>query len=87
MFERHVRVHCDSIRYRRGFVEVATVHSGYVNLETWEVSAEWPHAVYEGAKIPDDAFVANTELELSSTEARELAAALQRAADRADAAR
>ena len=80
-----LRICCDTIAYRRGFVEVATIHSHCVNLETWDVSAEWGPPLTTLDVVPDDAIVANTEIELTIEQARALAAALIAAADAASA--
>jgi hypothetical protein len=80
-----IRVCCDTIPYRRGFVEVATVHSRCVSLETWDVSAEWAAPLTTLDVVPDDAVVGNTEIELTIEQARTLATALLAAADAASA--
>lgn len=74
------RLKCESVPYRKGFVEVTpSIHDGCVNIETWEVHAE---ASLEDAEwmddpsIPDPSVIANCEFELTALEARNLAEAL-----------
>jgi hypothetical protein len=60
-----LRIACDTIPYRKGFVEVARVNERLVNLEAWEVSAEWKwgnwelgvHASPTGRVIPLSSFL------------------------------
>lgn len=82
------RVKCNSISYRQGFIEVTPgIHGGCVNIETWEIatntsldSATW----VDHHSIPDTSLLANTELELSTQQARYLARALLAAAEAVD---
>lgn len=76
-----VRLYCDTVAYRRGLIEVANVHANCVNVEAWEVSAEWPEPLTPTSEIPDEAIVATTEIELTVDQARELGRALLAAAD------
>ena len=73
----HIR--SNTINYRQGFIEISTAHPGYVNIETWEIS---PSVDISGldlmdGQILDDDVVANTEIELSIAEAKELIKRLQ----------
>lgn len=81
-----LRLRCDSVRYRQGFVEVSNIHPGCVNIESWDVSAEvekLPNWVSSDALSSKD-IVSNSELELSAAQARELAAFLLGAATAAE---
>jgi hypothetical protein len=82
------RLKCDSIDYRQGFIEVIpAIHDGCINIETWQID---PHTNLSNAKWVDDisildsSSIANTELELTATQARNLAAALLVAAESLD---
>ncbi len=78
------RLTCDSIAYRKGFIEVSpAIHDGCVNIETWDIDADtilsdvtW----LDDPSIPDSSVIANTELELTAEQARSLAEALLAAA-------
>jgi hypothetical protein len=82
------RVKCNSISYRKGFIEVTPgIHVGCVNIETWEIaidtsldSAAW----VDHPSVADTSILANTELELTAQQARSLAKALLEAADAVD---
>ncbi len=81
------RIRCDAVKYRQGFIEViGQIHPGFVNVETWQVSAE---ASIAGLDVESegliDQFVSNTELELTPAQARSLAAALIAGAESAEA--
>jgi hypothetical protein len=81
-----LRLRCNSVRYRQGFVEVSNVHHGCVNIESWDVSAEveaLPDWV-SSETLTDKNIVGNCELELSADQARELAAFLLVAAKAAE---
>ena len=83
-----IRVRCDAVKYRQGFVEViGRIHPGLVNLETWQISAETDLSGLdiESDRLTDADFIANTELELTPSQARSLAAALVAAAEAANA--
>jgi hypothetical protein len=83
-----IRVRCDAVKYRQGFVEViAGIHSGLVNLETWQICPEADLFALdvESGRLADADFIANTELELIPSQARSLAAALIAAAKAPDA--
>ena len=82
------RVRCDAVKYRQGFIEViGQIHPGLVNIETWHVNpdANISGLEVESERLTDADFVANTELELTPTQARSLAAALLSAAGAAEA--
>ncbi len=78
-----LRICCDTISSRRGFVEVATIRSRCVNLETSWVSAEWEGPLTTLDAVTDEAVLANTEFELTIEQARALATAIVAAADAA----
>jgi hypothetical protein len=82
------RIQCDAVPYRQGTIEVLSrVHEGCVNLETWNVSADTDLSSFElgdGSRAAGSV-LANTELELRPSEARQLAEALITAARRAEA--
>ena len=74
-------ISCNSISYRKGFVEVSRVHDGCVNLESWSVRAETEISgvdIRDGC-IDDDDVTGNVELELGIEAAERLIAALQTA--------
>ena len=59
---------CNSIVYRKGFVEVSRVHDGCINLESWSVHPETEISgvdVRDGS-IGEDDIIGNVELELGS---------------------
>ena len=75
------RLRCSNIPYRQGLIEVmGQVHPGLVNIETWQINVGTDVA----GDLSDADLGANTELELTPTEARNLATALLLAADAAD---
>jgi hypothetical protein len=85
MRDNSFRTACNSVSYRRGLIEVVgAIHPACVNLETWQVAAEWPDALDASSELPEHAIDANTELELTIAQARDLAAALLRAAELAE---
>jgi hypothetical protein len=74
-------IRCNSISYRKGFVEVSRVHDGCVNLESWSVPSETEISgvdIRDGC-IDDDDFTGNVELELGIEDAERLIAALRAA--------
>ena len=80
-------IRCSSVPYRQGTVEVApAIHPGCVNIETWQIAADWrdPGSGSAVSAIPESAFEATTEVELTPSEARALARALLDAADVAE---
>lgn len=76
-------IRCNSISYRKGFVEVSRVHDGCVNLESWSVQPETEIAGVDirDGRIDDDDITGNAELELGIEAAEQLIAALQAAVD------
>ena len=76
-------IRCNSIAYRKGFVEVSRVHDGCVNLESWSVhsEAEISGVDIRDERIDDDDITGNVELELGIEAAERLIAALQAAVD------
>ena len=78
------RVKCDTIAYRKGFIEVtARIHDRCVCLETWDIDTDTSIADatwVDDSSIPDSSVLGNTELELTADEARNLAQALLAAA-------
>ena len=80
-------IRCSSVPYRQGTVEVApAIHPGCVNIETWQIAADWrdPGSGSAESAIPESAFEATTEVELTPSEARALARSLLDAADVAE---
>lgn len=76
-------IRCNSISYRKGFVEVSRVHDGCVNLESWSVhsEAEISGVDVRDERIDDEDITGNVELELNIDAAERLIAALQAAVD------
>ena len=79
------RIKCNSIDYRRGFIEVIQgIHDGCVNIETWGINSETELgdvAWVDHPSIPESSVLDNTELEMTIEQARSLANALLAAAD------
>jgi hypothetical protein len=80
------KIMCNDVRYRQGFVEVANVHAGCVNLEVWNVhpDTEITAASLESPAISDAAVIGNSEIELSLTQAKLLVLFLQAAITEAE---
>ena len=76
-------IRCNSISYRKGFVEVSRVHDGCVNLESWSVhsEAEISGIGIRDERIADEDITGSVELELGVEAAERLIAALQAAVD------
>jgi hypothetical protein len=76
-------IRCNSIVYRKGFVEVSRVHAGCINLESWSVRSETEITDVDirDERIGDDDITGNVELELEIEAAARLIAALQAAVD------
>ena len=74
-------IRCNSISYRKGFVEVSRVHDGCVNLESWSVhsEAEISGIDIHDERIDDEDITGNVELELGIEAAEQLIAALHAA--------
>ena len=66
------KIKCLDVRYRQGFVEVANVHAGCVNLEVWNAHPDTDLGDSSLESIPDAAIVGNTEIELNVEEATHL---------------
>jgi len=74
------QIKCDAVQYRQGFIEVANIHGGCVNLEVWNVHPDKSiaaAALVASASISDTDVVANTEIELSVAQAKELVRQLE----------
>lgn len=74
------RIRCDGVAYRQGFIEVIPgIHGQHINLETWNVHPDMDLSdrAFGEVEIPEGAFIANTELELSVEQAKALIEALQ----------
>jgi hypothetical protein len=75
------RMRVNSVEYRQGFVEVARVHPGCVNLEIWEILAGTDISGADLADVPDEHVVANVEIELGRDDVRTLIGYLRDALD------
>lgn len=74
------KIRCNDVRYRQGFVEVVSgIHPQHINLEVWNMHADMNISgkSLESPSIPDDAIVANTEVELNLEQAKALVEVLQ----------
>lgn len=74
------QIKCDAVQYRQGFVQVTNIHGGLVNLEVWNVHPDKSiatAALVASASISDADIVANTEIELSVAQAKELVRQLE----------
>ena len=79
---RENRLKVNNVAYRKGYIEVmADIHDACINIETWEINADIDISNLEldDSNIPDEAVVANTELELNIIEAEQLIKQLQNA--------
>lgn len=79
MFEK---IKCRDVPYRQGFVEVANVHPGCVNIEVWNVHPDKDisgEESLESSAYTDADVIANTEIELSLEQAERLVQLLQAA--------
>lgn len=77
-----VRVMCDSISYRKGYIDVSPeIHEGCVNLEVTNIHPEVDifNVDIGEDEIADETFTGNTEIELSVENAEELVRVLQEA--------
>jgi len=75
-------IKCNNIEYRKGYIEVsANIHPGFINLETWDIDADADitNIDLKDECLSDDAVVANTEIEMSVSEAENLIELLQQA--------
>ena len=78
------RIKCDNIEYRKGYIEVSpNVHEGCINLEAWDIhsEADLKNTDIDNDDFSDELVRANTEIEMSLFEAKELVAQLQKAID------
>lgn len=69
------RLRCTGVPYRQGFIEVVpNIHPGHVNIEVWNLRSDVEISGSEPGdpSIPDEAYVGNTEIELSVSEAERL---------------
>ena len=76
------QIKCDVVQYRQGFIQVANVHTGCVNLEVWNIHPDASIAAVlqvASESISDADVVANTEIELSVVQAKELVRQLEAA--------
>ena len=72
-----IRLKCDGIQYRSGFIETRIVHARHVNLETWSVAPDSLNAdAHWVTDIADGAVTGNVELELDLRTAMSLADSL-----------
>lgn len=65
-----MKIRCDSINYRKGFLEVCEVHKGRINLEVWGVHPDVSVSSFD--ELSDEDIIGNVELELSVDNAQEL---------------
>lgn len=75
------KIRFNGIRYRQGFLEVANIHPGHINIETWQIHPDLDisEKQFDDAAITDECVVANTEIELSVDQAKALLASLEAA--------
>ncbi|MDJ0728305.1 MAG: hypothetical protein QNJ38_24695 [Prochloraceae cyanobacterium] len=79
---RENRLKVNNVAYRKGYIEVmADIHDACINIETWGINADIDifNLELDDFNIPDEAVVANTELELNIIEAEQLIKQLQNA--------
>ena len=77
-------IKCNSIEYRKGFVEVrGDIHNNCINIETWNIDPDVniTNVNLEDNSLKDVSIIANTEIELSITNAEALILLLQEAID------
>jgi len=81
------KIHCNSVPYRSGFVEVrSNVHPGHVNIEVWCLHPDYDR---QASDIIDDCIgdadvTGNTEIELEIIQAKELVRLLNVAIEAAE---
>jgi len=72
-----IRLRCDAVAYRGGFIETRLVHANHINLETWSID---PDAFNANVKWVTDAsesaVTGNVELELDLRTAMQLTESL-----------
>ncbi|WP_202908770.1 hypothetical protein [Roseimaritima ulvae] len=72
-----IRLRCDGILYRAGFIETRLVHANHINLGTWSVAPDSMHPNTEWVTdVSDSAVSGNVELELDLRTAIQLADSL-----------
>ena len=75
-------IRCNGISYRQGFIEVsAGILADHVNVEIWNVHPDTniSDLVRVDQVVSDNAFIGNTEVELTIREANALIESLRRA--------
>lgn len=75
-------IKCNSIKYRKGFVEVrGDIHNDCINIETWNIDPDVniANVNLEDNSLKEESIIANTEIELSITNAKALILLLQEA--------
>lgn len=80
-------IKCNGIPYREGFVQVTVgIHSHHVNVEIWNVYPDQDISPLSRVdQLPlDKAISGNTEIELSTSQAKALIEALQKAVQLAE---
>ncbi len=73
---------CNSIEYRKGYIEVlGNIHDNSINLEVWNIhpDTDITNTHLDNLPTPNKAIVANTEIELSISEAQTLIEQLSKA--------
>lgn len=74
------QIKCDAVKYRQGFIEVANVHEGCINLEVWNVHPDINIATAASVvstSIADVDVIGNTEIELNIEQAKALVQLLE----------
>jgi hypothetical protein len=69
------KIHCKSISYRSGFIEVVpNIHPGHVNIEVWNLHPDYDRRARDIADecIADTDVIGNAEIELDLHQAKEL---------------
>ncbi len=80
-------IKCNSINYRKGYIEVESeIHKGCVNLEVTQIhpDVDITSTRLGDGKLSDEAFIGNTEIELSLEEAKNLIELLKNAIDKTE---
>lgn len=79
------KIKCNSVNYRKGYIEVSgDIHEGCINIETWNIHPDSDISGSVFDQLSDKAFLANTEIELSVDNAKELLKLLQEAITEAE---
>ncbi|MCG6202687.1 hypothetical protein [Psychromonas antarctica] len=77
-------IKCNSIEYRKGFIEVrGDIHNDCINVEIWNIDpgVNITNVNLEDSSLKGESIIANTEIELSITNAEALISQLQEAID------